>query len=135
MGNPGLFSTTVETLMRFLVLIKVDENSGNTPDERLMSEMGTLIGEMKKAGVLVETDGLCPTSEGARIRLDNGKIKITDGPFTESKEVVGGYFMLEAASQAEALEWMHRFLAVHGAQWTVECEVRQLGGYSPPESV
>ncbi|MFC5742064.1 YciI family protein [Dyella tabacisoli] len=116
--------------MRFLVLIKIEENSGNVPDERLLTEMGKLIAEMKKAGVLVETDGLRPTSEGARIRLDKGKTKLMDGPFSESKEVVGGFFMLETASQEEALEWMRRFLVTHGTEWTVECEVRQLGGYS-----
>ncbi|WP_266160792.1 YciI family protein [Dyella silvatica] len=116
--------------MRFLVLIKIDENSGQVPDERLMSEMGTLMQQMKQAGVLLDTDGLRPTSEGARIRLDSGKIKATDGPFTESKEVIGGFFMLEAASQEEALEWVRRFLLTHGTEWTVECEVRQLGGYS-----
>lgn len=116
--------------MRFLVLIKVDENGGNVPDERLMSEMGTLIGEMKKAGVLVETDGLRPTSEGKRVRIDKGRTQATDGPFTESKEIVGGYFMLETASQEEAVQWMQRFLAAHGPEWTVECEIRQLGGYS-----
>lgn len=116
--------------MRYLVLIKVDENSGQQPDERLMNEMGKLMKEMHAAGVLVETDGLLPTSEAVRIRTTKGKIKVTDGPFTETKEVVGGYFMLEAPSQDEAAAWMKRFLAAHGDEWTVECEIRQLGGYT-----
>ncbi|WP_266169099.1 YciI family protein [Dyella subtropica] len=120
--------------MRYLVLIKIDENSGKVPDERLLSEMHKLIGEMKKAGVLVETDGLRPTSEGARIHLNNGKTKVIDGPFSETKEVVGGFFMLETTSREEALEWMQRFLAAHGTEWTVECEVRQLGGYTQKQA-
>lgn len=116
--------------MRYLVLIKVDENSGQQPDERLMTEMGKLIKEMQAAGVLVETDGLLPTSEAARIRTTKGKIKVTDGPFTESKEVVGGYFILDAPSRDEAVAWMKRFLLAHGEAWTLEVEIRQLGGYS-----
>jgi hypothetical protein len=116
--------------MRFLVLIKVDENSGQQPDQRLLDEMGKLIGEMQNAKVLVETDGLRPTAEAARIRTTRGKISVTDGPFTEAKEIVGGYFILDTTTQAEAVAWMTRFLEAHGTDWTVECEVRQMGGYT-----
>jgi hypothetical protein len=116
--------------MRYLVLIKIDENAGQQPDEQLMNEIGELMKEMQAAGVLVETDGLLPTSEAMRIRTSKGKIKVTDGPFSESKEVVGGYFMLEAPSQDEAAAWMKRFLAAHSDEWTVECEIRRLGCYT-----
>ena len=112
--------------MRFLTLIRINENSGQAPDERLMTEMGKLIEEMKQAGVLLDTAGLAPTRDGRRLRLSKGRIKSTDGPFTETKEVIGGYFMLRAASTDEAARWIERFLETHGDQWEVECEVRPL---------
>ena len=112
--------------MRFLTLIRINESSGQVPDERLMAEMGQLIEAMKEAGVLVDTAGLMPTKDGKRLRLSKGRIKSTDGPFTETKEVIGGYFMLKAASTEEASRWMERFLEAHGDQWEVECELRPL---------
>jgi len=78
---------------------------------------------------LVSTAGLRPTSEGVRVRLHRGgRFSVLDGPFTETKEVIGGYAILEAPSRAQAVEITRRFLAVHGAEWEVECEVRQLDG-------
>ena len=71
---------------------------------------------------------LRPTKEGSRLRLRGGKISVTDGPFTETKEVIGGYAILEAKSMDEALELTKRFLKVHGDEWNVECEIRQLDG-------
>lgn len=112
--------------MRFLTLIRINENSGQVPDERLMTEMGKLIEEMKQAGVLLDTAGLAPTRDGTRLRLSRGRVKGTDGPFTETKEVIGGYFMLKADSKQDALRWMERFLEAHGDTWEVECEVRPL---------
>jgi hypothetical protein len=111
--------------MRFLSLVRVAE-AGQTPSERLMAEMGKLMEEMTAKGVLVETAGLHPTSEGVRLRNDHGKYSRTDGPFTEAREVIGGYAILEAPSMAEALAATRRFLEVHGDEWNVECEVRQL---------
>ena len=70
--------------------------------------------------------GLSPTAEGKRLKLAGGKISQTDGPFTETKEVIGGYAILEAASMEEALQATRRFLDVHGASWEIECEVREL---------
>ena len=96
------------------------------PSEELMSDMGKLIEEMTKAGALLSTAGLRPTSEGVRVRLRNGKLSRTDGPFTETKEVIGGYAVLEAASMDEAVELTRRFLRVHGDEWDIECEVRQM---------
>jgi hypothetical protein len=114
--------------MRFLSMIRVNENTGQKPSERLMSEMGKLIDEMTKEGTLVRTAGLRPTREGFRIRSLHGKLSTTDGPFTESKEVIGGYAVLEASSKEQAIELTKRFLAVHGDEWDIECEVRPLDG-------
>jgi hypothetical protein len=114
--------------MRFLSMVRVQENSGQRPSERLMREMGQLMEEMTRAGKLVRTAGLAPTSQGVRVRSNHGRISMTDGPFTETKEVVGGYAVLEAADMAEAIELTKRFLAVHGDEWNVECEVRALAG-------
>lgn len=112
--------------MRFLSMIRISENTGLRPSEQLMADMGKLMDEMTKAGVLLDTAGLRPTAEGVRVRLSHGKMKVTDGPFTETKEVIGGYAMLRADSMEEAVEYTKRFLNVHGDEWDVECEVRQL---------
>ena len=112
--------------MRFLSMVRINENSGMVPSAQLMADMGKLMEELTKAGKLLDTAGLRPTAEGKRVRLAHGKLSTTDGPFTESKEVIGGYAMLEAESMDEALELTRRFLAVHGDEWNVECEVRQL---------
>jgi len=114
--------------MRFLSLIRVNENTGQKPSERLMAEMGKLIEETTKDGTLVRTAGLRPTREGFRVRSRHGKLSTTDGPFTEAKEVIGGYAVIEATSREHAIELTKRFLAVHGDEWDIECEVRQLAG-------
>ena len=113
--------------MRFLSMVRVAE-TGQKPSERLMNEMGKLIEEMMKKGVLIRTAGLRPTKEGFRMRSNRGKLSVTEGPFTETKEVIGGYAILEAASLEEAKELTRRFLEVHGDEWNVECEVRALDG-------
>jgi hypothetical protein len=114
--------------MRFLSMIRLDERTGQAPSERLMDDMGKLIAEMTAAGKLVRTAGLRPTSEGVRVRLRRGKLSRTDGPFTESKEVIGGFAVLEADSMDEAIELTERFLRVHGDEWDLECEVRPFDG-------
>lgn len=112
--------------MRFLSLIRVDENTGQVPSQRLIDEMTALIEQMRAAGKLVDTGGLQPTAKGRRVRLHNGKLSSIDGPFTESKEVIGGYAILEAADLDEATELTRRFAALHGDEWNIECEVRQI---------
>ena len=112
--------------MRFLSMIRITENSGMVPSERLISDMGKLMEEMTGAGVLLSTAGLRPTSEGVRVRLSRGKLSTVDGPFAETKEVIGGFAILEAQSRREAIELTKRFLLVHGDEWDIECEVRQL---------
>jgi hypothetical protein len=111
--------------MRFLGLLKADAESeaGAPPSPELMARMGTFLEEVTKAGVLVATDGLHPSSKGARVRLADGKVTVVDGPFTESKELVASYALLEVKSKAEAIEWTKRFLQVLGKG---ECELRQV---------
>jgi hypothetical protein len=116
--------------MRFLSMIRVQENTGKQPSERMMSEMGKLLTEMKSTGTLLDTAGLAPTAKSKRVRLRGGKISIVDGPFTETKEVVGGYAMFNAQSLEEAIELTLRFVELHVADgWEIDCEVRQL--YEP----
>ena len=112
--------------MPFLSLVRVNESAGKKPDERLIRDMTQLITEMTADGTLLDTAGLCPTSEGKKIRLAHGKQAVSDGPFTESKEVIGGYALLQADSMEHALQLTRRFLDVHGAEWEVECELRQV---------
>ena len=114
--------------MRFLSMVRIDEKSGQRPSERLMTEMGKLMEEATREGWLVSTAGLRPTAEGKRMRWNRGKLTTTDGPFTETKEVIGGYAVLEAPSMAAALELTQRFLRVHGDEWNVECEIRAMDG-------
>jgi hypothetical protein len=110
-------------------MIRVDENSGQVPSEQLMQDMGKLIDEMTRDGSLIRTAGLRPTAEGARVRLrKGGQLSTVDGPFTETKEVIGGFAILEAGSMPEAIELTRRFLRVHGDTWDIECEVRPLDG-------
>ncbi len=113
--------------MRFLSMIRIEETD-RQPSEQLMSEMGKLIEELTRAGKLIDTAGLRPTAEGVRVRLRRGKLSMIDGPFTETKEVIGGYAILEAQSKAEAIELTRRFVQLHGDEWDLECEVRQLDG-------
>jgi hypothetical protein len=111
-------------------MLRIQENAGRVPSEQLMNDIGKLIDELARNGQLVSTAGLRPTSEGVRVRLRHGKLSMIDGPFTEMKEVIGGYAILEAKSKAEAVELTKRFLKTHGDEWDIECEVRQLDGGS-----
>ncbi|QIK06626.1 transcriptional regulator [Streptomyces sp. ID38640] len=120
--------------MRFMMLLKIDENTvpAGGPSPELMAEMGKLLDEMTKAGVLLDTAGLTPTAQGTRLHLSGGRITATDGPFTEAKEVIGGYALIQAASKEEAIEWATRFLRTHGDTWTLTSEIRQVE--EPPEA-
>lgn len=108
--------------MRFLSIYRaVERNTPPTPEE--MAAMGKLIEEGMKAGWLLSTEGCLPTALGARVRRSEGKVMVTDGPFAESKEVVGGFAILKANSKEEAVELVKAFLS-HVGQG--ECELRQL---------
>lgn len=114
--------------MKFLSMIRLNEKTAQPPSERLMTEMGTLMQEMLREGTLVRTAGLRPTSEGTRVRWNRGDLFMTEGPFTETKEVVGGFAVLEAKSMEDAVELTKRFLRVHGDEHDLECEVRPFDG-------
>jgi len=116
--------------MRFLSIYKCAERATPpTPEE--MAHMGKLIEESMKAGTLLSTEGCMPSAKGARVRLSQGKLTVTDGPFTETKELVGGFAILQAKSKEEAIEMTKRFLNYAGGDG--ECEVRQL--FEPGECV
>lgn len=112
--------------MRFLSMVRINERAGQQPSARLMEDMGKLMAELTAAGSLLDTAGLTPSTAGKRVRLARGRQTVIDGPFTETKEVVAGYAMLQADSMDEALEITRRFLEVHGDEWEIECEVRQV---------
>jgi hypothetical protein len=100
--------------MRFMTLYKPGRESDAPPTQQEMADMGQFIEEMAKAGVLIATDGLQPSSKGARVRISGGKFTVTDGPFTETKELVAGYAIIQAKSKEEAIELTKRFLKVVG---------------------
>lgn len=113
---------------RFLSMIHVDEQNRPTddPGPEFGERMGALYEEATKAGVMVDTAGLTPTSESTRVTWSGGKLHYTDGPFTESKEVIGGYAILQVKDKTEALEWTDRFLRIHPEHWTLTVEVREI---------
>jgi hypothetical protein len=113
--------------MKFLSIYKTKE-TGVFPTNEEMAEMGKLVEDGMKAGFLLAVEGCMPSLSGARIRLSNGNLTVTDGPFTESKEIVGGLAVLEANSKEEAIQHVKDFLKVAGDG---ECELRQL--YEAPK--
>ena len=118
--------------MRFMVMVKAnkDYEAGLPPKPELLAAIGKLSHDMVEAGVLLETGGLLPSSRGARVRASGGKLSVTDGPFTETKELVGGYAIVQAQSRDEAVELGKQFMEVHvtvlGSSYNGECEIRQL---------
>jgi hypothetical protein len=111
--------------MRFMTLYKPGYESDAPPSEQEMAAMGQLIEDMAKAGVLIATDGLQPSSKGTRVRISDGKFTVTDGPFTETKELIAGYAIIEVKSKEEAIELTKRFLKVVGEG---ESEIRLMHG-------
>ena len=110
--------------MRFMMLMFPNANAeaGVLPDPRLMAAMMKYNEELTKAGVLLALDGLQPSSKGARVRFVGGRAKVSDGPFTEAKEVIGGYWLIQAKSKEEAVAWASRCPAPDGEM----IEVRQV---------
>ncbi|HEX5897118.1 MAG TPA: YciI family protein [Thermoleophilaceae bacterium] len=96
--------------MRVMVLVPADENSekGEMPDEKLLTEMGNFNEELVKAGVMLAGEGLHPSSKAARVRFDGDKRTVIDGPFTESKELIAGYWLWQVRDMDEAIEWIKR---------------------------
>jgi hypothetical protein len=116
--------------MKYLMLIKHDESYRSQPIPQGLSDaMGEFVAEGFKNGVLKDTAGLKGTEQGFRVRSSRGKLKVTDGPFTEAKEVVGGYALVEVKSKADALDLARQFMELHRVHWPAfegECEVRPL---------
>jgi hypothetical protein len=103
--------------MRFMVIMYPgpQAEAGVLPDEKALAEMGKFNEELVKAGVLLSGEGLKPSSQGVRIRFPaGGKPQVTDGPFTEAKEIIGGFWMIQVKSKEEAVEWMRRCPASNG---------------------
>ncbi len=116
--------------MRFMMIVKHSEKQG-PPPQALMDAMDQLAEEATKAGTMLGSGGLGPTAQGVRVRLSGGKVSVIDGPFTEAKEVIGGYAQFELKSREEAIESAVGFMELHKKHWPGwegETEVRQLFG-------
>jgi hypothetical protein len=107
-----------------MIIVKADKNSeaGVLPDKKILTEMGKFNEELVKAGVMLAGEGLHPSSKGARVRFSEGKRTVIDGPFTEAKELVAGFWLWQVKSKEEAIEWLKRAPFGGGA----EIEVRQV---------
>ena len=112
--------------MRFITIVRTRE--GGRPSPALIEKIGQLGAEAAQQGVMVGMGGLAPTALGARARLSKGKITVTDGPFTEAKEVIGGYAIYDVPAKKDAIEWTRKFLEAHVGLWDhdLEVEIRQM---------
>jgi len=124
--------------MRYMMFIKHTEDYRmETVPQSLFDAMGEFVGEALKNGSMIDTAGLQPTAKGKRVRLAGGKITVIDGPFTETKEVVGGYAIVEAKTYEEAMKLATRFMDLHRIHWPAfqgECEDRPLENMEPPSN-
>jgi len=114
--------------MRFMMIVKHAENQG-LPPQQLMDAITKLVEEEARAGTMLGNGGLGPTAQGARVRLSGGKVTVTDGPFTETNEVIGGFAQFELKSKEAAVESAVRFMELHRKHWPGwegETEVRQM---------
>src|SRR5437867_6283620 len=112
--------------MRFMILVKADKTTeaGVLPNEKLLTEMGKYNEELVKAGVLLAAEGLHPSSKGARVKFSGGQRTVIDGPFTEAKELIAGFWLMQVQSKEEAIEWVKRCPNPTGAG--AEIEIRQV---------
>ena len=112
--------------MRFMVMVKAtkDTEAGALPDQKILREMGKFNEELVKAGIMLAGEGLQPTSKGARVRFSGNKRTVIDGPFTESKELIAGFWLWEVKSLDEAIEWVKRCPNPHPGE--SEIEIRQV---------
>ena len=124
--------------MRYMMFIKHTQDYANVQvPAGLYDAMGKFIDDATKKGQFVDGAGLLPTGEGSKVQLRAGKIRVIDGPFTESKEIIGGYALIDAASKEEALDLARRFMEIHLTHWPTfegECEVRRLEAEAQPKS-
>jgi hypothetical protein len=109
-AHPDLEAQKGETTMRFMILVKADKNSeaGVMPSEKLLTDMGKYNEELVNAGIMLAGEGLHPSSKGARVKFSDGKTTVTDGPFTEAKELIAGFWLWQVKSKEEAIEWLKR---------------------------
>ncbi|KRE89374.1 dehydrogenase [Frateuria sp. Soil773] len=114
--------------MRFMVMVRANKDSeaGMMPSETLLAEMGRFNEELVKAGVLLAGEGLHPSSKGARIRFAGGRQRVIDGPFAETKELIAGFWLIQAKSLEEAIEWMKRCPAPFEGGQESEIEIRRV---------
>jgi hypothetical protein len=114
--------------MRFMIMVRANKDTevGVMPEEKLIAEMATYHEALAKAGVLLDASGLQPSSKGFRVKYSGGKPKVIDGPFTEAKELIAGYTLIQVKSREEAVEWARRFPAPFGKERDGEIEIRQL---------
>ncbi len=118
--------------MRFMMIVKADKDyeAGAPPNPELMAAIGKLAEEGMKSGVVVSNGGLLPSSQGARIQVSEGKLTVTDGPFAETKELIGGYAIIQANSRKEAIELGSNFMQLHadilGPAYEGQLEIRQM---------
>jgi len=112
--------------MRFMVIVKAskDSEAGALPDQKILAEMGKFNEELVKAGIMLAGEGLQPTSKGARVKFSGSKRTVIDGPFTESKELIAGFWLWEVKSLEEAIEWVKRCPNPHPGE--SEIEIRQV---------
>jgi len=112
--------------MRFMVIVKADKTSeaGEMPSQRLLTEMGKYNEELVKAGVMLAGEGLHPSSKGARVRFSGSNRTVVDGPFSETKELVAGFWLIQVKSKEEAVEWVKRIPNPDGGD--SEVEIRQV---------
>jgi len=112
--------------MRFMLMVKADKNSeaGVMPSEQLLSEMGKFNEQLVNAGVMLAGEGLQPSSKGARVRFSGTKRTVIDGPFTESKELIAGFWLIQVKSKEEAIEWVKR--CPNPMDGESEIEIRQV---------
>ena len=113
--------------MRVMVIIKADKDTeaGILPSEQLLAEMGKYNEELVKAGVMLAGEGLHPSSKGARVKFSGGKTTVIDGPFTEAKELIAGFWLWQVKSMEEAVEWVKRIPNPDGVE-EAEIEIRQV---------
>jgi hypothetical protein len=118
--------------MRFMMIVKggSDYEAGKPPNPELMAAVARAAEEQAKAGILLESGGLLPSAAGAKVRVKGGKLTVIDGPFSEAKELIGGFAILKASSKADAIEMGRSFMELHarilGSSYEGELEIRQM---------
>jgi hypothetical protein len=126
--------------MRFVILVKADKDSeaGAMPDQDILTRMGNFNEELVNAGVMLAGEGLHPSSKGARVKFSGGQTSVVDGPFAETKELIGGFWIWQCKSKQEAIDWVKRMPTVPGVETNIEIrqvfEAEDFGAEFTPEA-